>query len=376
MKVVVAIDSFKGCMSSVEAGRITARAIESRIPEAKVEVFPMADGGEGTLEALTSGMKGEIFSEEVTGPLGEKVMSRYAVLRDGTAVLQMSDAAGLTMVPEEKRNPMNTTTYGVGELILKAAERGCRKFIIGIGGSATNDAGLGMLTALGIGFKKKDGTKAGIFGRDLEDIAVIETEGLSEFVKNSEFHIACDVENPLCGPKGCSRIFGPQKGATPEIISQMDRMIREFAALAEKQGITGAELPGAGAAGGLGYAFHSFLGAQLQGGVDLVLSEIGIAESLKTADVFITGEGRMDGQTAMGKAPIGAAGLAKKMNPKICTIAVCGCAEDDASEVNKNGIDAYFPILHQPCSLSEAMNNATARKNLYNTIQQIAGLLK
>ncbi len=376
MKVVVAIDSFKGCMSSVEAGKITARAIVSRIPDAQVEVFPLADGGEGTLEALTSGMKGEIFSEEVTGPLGERVMSRYAVLSDGIAVLQMSDAAGLTMVPESERNPMNTTTYGVGELIVKAADRGARKFIIGIGGSATNDAGLGMLTALGAVFKKQDDTMAGIYGRDLADVAIIETDGILDIVKDSEFYIACDVENPLCGPKGCSKIFGPQKGATPEIISKMDHMIRNFAALAEKQGITGAELPGAGAAGGLGYAFASFLGASLQGGVELVLKEIGIEKSLLSADVFITGEGRMDGQTAMGKAPIGAAALAKKLNPSIRTIGVCGCAGDDASEVNKHGIDAYFPILHQPCSLDDAMNNATARKNLYNTVQQIAGLLK
>ncbi len=375
MKVVVAIDSFKGCMSSVEAGKITARAIVSRIPDAQVEVFPLADGGEGTLEALTSGMKGEIFSEEVTGPLGERVMSRYAVLSDGTAVLQMSDAAGLTMVPASERNPMNTTTYGVGKLIVKAADRGARKFIIGIGGSATNDAGLGMLTALGAVFKKQDGTMAGIYGRDLADVAIIETDGILDIVKDSEFYIACDVENPLCGPKGCSKIFGPQKGATPEIISKMDHMIRNFAALAEKQGITGAELPGAGAAGGLGYAFASFLGAKLQGGVELVLKEIGIEKSLLSADVFITGEGRMDGQTAMGKAPIGAAALAKKLNPSIRTIGVCGCAGDDASEVNKHGIDAYFPILHQPCSLDDAMNNATARKNLYNTVQQIAGLL-
>ena len=377
MKAVIAIDSFKGSLSSAEAGDAATRAIRSVFTEADIVQFPLADGGEGTVDALTEGLAGRIITTEVTGPLGKREASRYGIISDGRiAVIEMADAAGLTMVPMALRNPLNTTTYGLGELIVQAMDNGCREFIIGIGGSATNDAGLGMLSALGAGFFQADGQRAGITGGSVKDVVRIDLTELDSRIRECTFHIACDVNNPLCGDSGCSAVYGPQKGATPDIVREMDEAIAKFAGLARRQyGITGAELPGAGAAGGLGYAFHGFLGGSLEPGAKLVLNVLGIEDELKNADILITGEGRMDSQTAMGKAPAGVAQLAKTVNPSIKTIAVCGCAAPDADVVNKAGIDAYFPILHQVMSLDEAMDKAVADRNLYQTLVQVMRLL-
>ena len=377
MKAVIAIDSFKGSLSSAEAGDAATRAIRSVFTEADIVQFPLADGGEGTVDALTEGLAGRIITTEVTGPLGKREASRYGIISDGRiAVIEMADAAGLTMVPMALRNPLNTTTYGLGELIVQAMDNGCREFIIGIGGSATNDAGIGMLSALGAGFFQADGQRAGITGGSVKDVVRIDLTELDSRIRECTFHIACDVNNPLCGDSGCSAVYGPQKGATPDIVREMDEAIAKFAGLARRQyGITGAELPGAGAAGGLGYAFHGFLGGSLEPGAKLVLNVLGIEDELKNADILITGEGRMDSQTAMGKAPAGVAQLAKNVNPSIKTIAVCGCAAPDADVVNKAGIDAYFPILHQVMSLDEAMDKAVADRNLYQTLVQVMRLL-
>lgn len=377
MNIVIAIDSFKGSISSIEAGNTVKEAILTRYPQEQVQVFPLADGGEGTVDALTQGLGGSIVPVKVTGPLGTPVESRYGYIPDlGTAVIEMADASGLTLVPVEKRNPLYTTTYGLGELILAAIDKGCRHFIIGIGGSATNDAGLGMLTALGYKFYQTNGSLCDIYGKNLQDVARIDTTSCHPLLKECQFEIACDVTNPLCGPQGCSTIYGPQKGATPEIIQRMDKDIAAFADLAEKAtGIKGSELPGAGAAGGLGFAFHTFLQGTLTPGIELVLKSIKIQQTLTTADILITGEGRMDGQTAMGKAPVGIAQLAKKANPQCRTIGLCGCATTDAEAVNKHGIDAYFPILHTPMSVEEAMEAHTTKHNLTQTIQQIMNLL-
>lgn len=377
MNIVIAIDSFKGSISSIEAGNTVREAILARYPQEQVQVFPLADGGEGTVDALTQGLGGSIVPVKVTGPLGTPVESRYGYLPDlRTAVIEMADASGLTLVPVEKRNPLYTTTYGLGELILAAIDKGCRHFIIGIGGSATNDAGLGMLTALGYKFYQTNGSLCDIYGKNLQDVTRIDTTSCHPLLKECQFEIACDVTNPLCGPQGCSIIYGPQKGATPEIIQRMDKDIAAFADLAEKAtGIKGSELPGAGAAGGLGFAFHTFLQGTLTPGIELVLKSIKIQQTLTTADILITGEGRMDGQTAMGKAPVGIAQLAKKANPQCRTIGLCGCATTDAEAVNKHGIDAYFPILHTPMSVEEAMEAHTTKQNLTQTIQQIMNLL-
>ena len=374
---VVAIDSFKGSLSSMEAGHIVEKAIEDTFDNASVKVFPLADGGEGTVDALADGLGGGIVLTEVTGPLGEKVQSRYGWLPElKLAIIEMADAAGLPMVPKEKRNPMNTTTYGLGELMLQAAEHGAREFIIGIGGSATNDAGLGMLTALGVRFTNAEGAPVGIYGRDLTDVASIDVSGLADCIKESRIHVACDVTNPLCGENGCSVVYGPQKGATPEIVRSMDSAIHHFALLGESMlGFTGAETPGAGAAGGLGYAYAAYLGAELKPGISLVLDALDIESSLKEVDVLITGEGRMDRQTAMGKGPAGVAQLAKKLSGAL-TIAFCGCASDDAEMVNDSGIDAYFPILHHAGTAEEAMEPDVARSNLYRTAVQVFRLMK
>lgn len=376
--IVIAIDSFKGSLSSMEAGALAAGVCRELLPDARVDVFPLADGGEGTVDALVEGLHGKLRPVTVMGPLGAPVDSRYGLLPEThTAVIEMADAAGLPMVPKDQRNPMNTTTYGLGELILHAVEEGCRDFIIGIGGSATNDAGLGMLTALGWRFSRADGTAAGIYGRDLADIASIDGSGADPRLWECRFRIACDVTNPLWGPRGCSAVYGPQKGATPDIVRAMDESIHRFGTLAERSlKRQGMELPGAGAAGGLGFAFHTFLGGELTPGSELCLDAIGVKDALRDADLLLTGEGRMDSQTAMGKGPAGLAQLAKRCHANVRTVAVCGCAMPDAGVVNDHGIDAYFPILHLPMSTEKAMEEATTRHNLQQTVTQIIRLLK
>ncbi len=376
--IVIAIDSFKGSLSSIQAGNIVFNATKKIFPQSNIKIFPLADGGEGTVDALTEGLHGKIISSYVTGPLGDKIQSRYGYLaQDNIAIIEMADTAGLTLVPENKRNPLFTTTYGLGELILDAIHNGCRKFIIGIGGSATNDCGLGMLSALGIKFFNKNHQPVGIFGKDLQDIAFIDTSTLNPLIKDCSFSIACDVTNPLYGENGCSHIYAPQKGATPDIVNQMDNNIKNFADLIKKQlGLTGANLAGAGAAGGLGFAFHTFLKAQLIPGIELILNTLHIQEFLKNADLLITGEGKIDLQTSMGKAPIGIAKLAKQLNPQIKVIAICGCATNNASSVNSQGIDAYFPIIQTPISLQKAMQTDIASNNLNQTITQVLNLLK
>ena len=376
--IVIAIDSFKGSLSSIQAGNIVFNATKKFFPKSNIKIFPLADGGEGTVDALTEGLHGKIISSYVTGPLGDKIQSRYGYLpQDNIAIIEMADAAGLTLVPENKRNPLFTTTYGLGELILNAIHNGCRKFIIGIGGSATNDCGLGMLSALGIKFSNKNHQPVGILGKDLQDIAFIDTSTLNPFIKECSFSIACDVTNPLYGKNGCSHIYAPQKGATPDIVNQMDNTIKNFADLIERQlGLTGANLAGAGAAGGLGFAFHTFLKAQLIPGIELILNTLHLQDFLRNADLLITGEGKIDLQTSMGKAPVGIAKLAKQLNPQIKVIAICGCATNSASSVNSQGIDAYFPIIQAPISLQKAMQTDIASNNLNQTITQVLNLLK
>ena len=288
----------------------------------------------------------------------------------------MADASGLPLVPPAFRNPMNTTTYGLGELISAALSRGCRHFIIGIGGSATNDAGIGMLTALGYHFYQEDGSRVKGYGRDLAKIVRIDDSEVSPLLRECRFDIACDVTNPLCGSEGCSHVFGPQKGATPEIATRMDADIARFAALAERfTGKAAALIPGAGAAGGLGFAFHTFLNGSLTPGITLVLEAIHIADALPSADLVITGEGRMDHQTAMGKAPVGVAQLAKRCAPSCRTIALCGCAAEEAASVNEHGIDAYFPILHEAMDAEEAMRKDVTTANLRQTVTQVLRLI-
>lgn len=376
MKITIAIDSFKGSLTSVEAGIAAKCGVLSVYKDATVEVCPLADGGEGTSAALTEGLNGQMQYVDVTGPLGNNVKGFYGIIKEtDTAVIEMAAASGITLVEENLRNPLNTTTYGVGELILDAAKKGCRNFIIGIGGSATNDGGIGMLTALGFAFLDGNGQKVSIYGKGLRDIAVIDDTYINPVIKDCNFKIACDVTNPLCGVNGCSAVYGPQKGATEQIVKDMDTWLSNFADIA-KQKYPNADKThaGAGAAGGLGFAFMTFLGGNLQSGVQIVLDETKLEEKIKDSDIVITGEGRLDSQTVMGKAPIGVAKLAKKYGKPV--IAFSGCVTDDADICNEYGIDAFFPIVRSAVTLNEALNVDNAKKNMENTAKQAFNLIK
>lgn len=374
MKAVIAIDSFKGSMTSLEAGEAIREGILHEDPQAQVIVRPLADGGEGTVQALTLGMGGTLQSVRVSGPLGDPVDAQYGILADGvTAIVEMSAAAGITQVPDEKRNPLHTTTYGVGELLVDAIRRGCRRFIVGIGGSATNDGGVGMLQALGYGFLDENGEQVERGGAGLAHIRSITSDGVLPELAQCSFKIACDVTNPLCGENGCSAIYGPQKGADPQMVRQMDGWLADYAKLAAKSfPRADAQYPGTGAAGGMGFAFLTFTSAQLQSGISIVLEETRLEDYVRDADLVITGEGRLDAQTAMGKAPVGVAQIAKKYD--IPVIAFSGAVTPDADVCNEHGIDAYFPILRSVVTLQEAMDGANARRNMTNTVRQVIRL--
>lgn len=376
MKVAVAMDSFKGSMTSMEAGLAVAEGIHRVDTTVEVKVFPLADGGEGTVNALVSGLGGEIINVTVTGPLGMPVVCEYGILKDThTAVIEMSGAAGLTLVPKEKRNPLETTTFGVGEVIKDAIRKRCRRFIIGIGGSATNDGGVGMLQAFGYKFLDCKGEEIPLGAKGLQNLYEIVDEDVLPELSECEFLVACDVTNPLIGENGCSQIFGPQKGATPAMIENMDRWLCKYAELSkEKVPKADACLEGTGAAGGLGFAFQTFLNAVLEPGVQIVMREIQLEQSLLHTDLVITGEGKLDRQTIMGKAPIGIAKLAKKYGKTV--IAFSGAAEEDAYLCNSHGIDAFFPILQNAMTQEQAMNCAVARRNLIATAEQVYRLWK
>ena len=377
MKITVAIDSFKGSLTTLESGAAVTEAVHAVYPDAEVKVCPLADGGEGTVSAIVAALDGKLCRAEVTGPLGERVMAEYGVVAERQlAIIEMSAAAGITLVPEGKRNPLNTTTYGVGELVRHAIEEmGCRHFLIGIGGSATNDGGLGMLTALGFEFLDKDGAPVSPFGRGLRDIVTIGTDRCLPALKECRFEVACDVENPLCGEKGCSRIYGPQKGATEEIIREMDTWLSRYAAkTASVLKAANADCPGAGAAGGLGFALLSYLGARLTSGIELVIRVTELEKHIKDADIVVTGEGRLDAQSCMGKAPVGVARTAKAYGKPV--IAFSGAVTRDAAACNEHGIDAFFPIVRTPCSLREAMDTENAYANLKSTAEQAFRLIR
>ena len=376
MNVVIAIDSFKGSMTSLEAGESASTGIRRIYPDADIAIRPLADGGEGTVEALTLGCGGTRTQVCVTGPLEKPVLCSYGILDAGkTAVIEMSGAAGITLLSETERNPLYTTTYGVGEVIRDAISRGCRHFIIGIGGSATNDGGIGMLQALGFDLLDQEGVPVRHGALGLKDLAVISDSHALPELKECTFRIACDVTNPLCGPQGCSAVFGPQKGATPTMIMRMDRWLSNYAALCkEKYPNADKDFPGTGAAGGLGFAFLTFTNAVLESGIKIVLEETRLEEYIKDADIVITGEGRLDSQTAMGKAPIGVAKIAKKHNKKV--LAFSGSVSEDSYLCNENGIDAFFPILRNIVTLQEAMDHDNAEKNMIATVEQVFRTIK
>lgn len=376
MKVVVAMDSLKGSLRSMEAGLAVKEGIHRVNSNIEVIVKPLADGGEGTTEALVEGLGGEWVTLTVEDPLKRPVTASYGYLKEKQiAIIEMASAAGLTLLKEEEKDPLKASTYGVGQLIKDAINKGVREFIIGIGGSATNDGGIGMLTALGYTFLDENKKNVGEGGQALEKVAHIIDSPMKSLLTQCKFQVACDVNNPLYGPKGATYIYGPQKGVTPEIKAGLDKGMKHFSSIATKASQKDlSSVPGTGAAGGLGFAFLHFLKGELTPGVQLILDITHLEKDLKNTDIVITGEGQLDKQTAMGKAPIGVASLAKKHN--ISVIAFAGSVTKDASLCNKKGIDAFFPIMRGVSSFKEALNSKNAKENIADSVEQVFRLLQ
>lgn len=374
-KIVLASDSFKGSLTSLEVGEAAAKAVKSVMPEIGYKVVPVADGGEGTVDAVVSALNGEFVTARVTGPLGTPVDAVYGVCGD-RAVIEMAAASGLPLVEPAKRNPWVTTTYGTGELIRDALGHGCRRFLVGIGGSATNDAGIGMLTAIGFRFLDKDGREVGRGGGEAARIVAIDTAEVDPALRESEFTVACDVTNQLTGPNGASHVFGPQKGADSEMVGRLDRALESFArVVAKTKGQDLSDHPGAGAAGGLGFAFLAFLNARLEPGIEMVLNAVDFDRSLEDAALVITGEGRLDHQTVMGKTPYGV--LKRALNRDIPVIAIGGAVVPDAVPTLMDaGFSAVFPIVAGPVELSEALRPEVAAANVERTVGQILRSIK
>lgn len=358
LKVVAAIDSFKGSISSLEAGQAAREGILRAVPDARVQVCPLADGGEGTMEALVEALGGERCRVKVTGPLGTPVTCTYGIIRETkTAVMEMSQAAGITLVPEKKRNPMHTTTFGVGEMIRDALEKGCQKFIMGIGGSATNDGGAGMLMALGYDLLDPDGRPIPYGAAGLEKLDHIRTDHVLPQLSQSTFTIACDVDNPLCGSRGCSVVFGPQKGADEAMIRQMDPWLERFAHLAK--GVfpdADPALPGSGAAGGLGAALMVFLNGTLKSGIETVLDLVEFDRKLNGVSLVVTGEGATDWQSVFGKVMQGVGVHCKRQG--IPAVAIVGSMGQGAEDIFDYGIDSMITTVNGIMPLDEALERA------------------
>jgi len=355
MRIIVAPDSFKGSVSAVCTANAMERGIKAVFPEAEVIKVPIADGGEGTVEALVAATNGRMIYQNVVGPMGDVVEAYWGILGDGeTAVMEMAAASGLPLVPKDKRDPRIATTYGTGELIKAALDRGLRKIIIGIGGSATNDGGCGMVQALGGKFLDSDGQELPYGGAALAQLDRVDLSGMDSRLIDTVIMVACDVDNPLCGATGASAVYGPQKGANPKMVVELDGALKNFASKAQiATGKDVAELPGAGAAGGLGAGFLFFTKAKLQPGVEIVLTTTGFESLVKSAQLVITGEGCTDFQTAFGKAPVGVAKLAKKYNvPTLCLAGGLGQGYED---VLKQGIDGLMSTVPGPMTLDECI---------------------
>lgn len=374
MKFVLAPDSFKESMSAKTAAFAMKKGIMKVFPEAECVIVPMADGGEGTLESLVSATEGEIIKTDVIGPLGKKVTAEYGLLGDSeTAVIEMASASGLQLIKPEDRNPLHTTSYGTGQLIKHALDKGVNRILIGIGGSATNDGGVGMLQALGVSFKDKDGEELPFGGGALKHLHTIDTSGLDERIHNVQIDVACDVNNPLIGPTGASAIFGPQKGATRDMVTILDHNLTHYAKVIKEQlGEDIAFVAGAGAAGGMGAGLLAFLSARLKKGIDLVIEYTRLEEYVKDADFVFTGEGSIDGQTLYGKTPYGVATVAKKYSVPV--IAFAGKIGNDIDALYENGFNAIVGILKEVTSLKESLESGES--NLAFATENVCRILK
>jgi glycerate kinase len=355
MKIVLAPDSFKGSLTAKEACDAMEEGIRRVLPNAEIVKVPMADGGEGTVQSLVEATDGQIYQATVQDPLGNQIRAKYGILGDKeTAVIEMAEASGLYLIPEAQRNPLVTSTYGTGELIRDALNRGCRKFILGIGGSATNDGGAGMAQALGVSLLGKYGKELPVGGGSLDRLHDINMSGLDPRIKECTFIAACDVDNPLCGPTGASHVFGPQKGASPEMVRTLDNNLEHFAEMVEKHvGTPVKNLPGAGAAGGLGAGIIAFLNGALQTGVEIIIEATRLEEKIQGADFILSGEGRCDFQTQMGKTPFGVARTAQKAG--IPVVLIAGSVGEGVEVLYKHGVTSVFSMVNGPMSLDEAM---------------------
>jgi glycerate kinase len=360
MRIVIAPDSFKESASAPAVAAALARGVRRAVPDAEIDLVPMADGGEGTVEALVAATGGRSVEVTVTAPLGEPVRATYGLLGDGqTAVIEMAAASGLPLVPQDRRNPLIATTFGTGELVRHALDQGARRIILGIGGSATNDSGAGMAQALGVSLRDAAGRELERGGAALARLASVDMGGRDLRLKECEILVACDVTNPLCGPRGASRVYGPQKGATPAMVEELDAALRHCAGvLREQLGVDVLDLPGAGAAGGLGAGLVAFAGGQLRRGVEIVAEACGLAERVRGADLVLTGEGRLDQQSVHGKTPVGVAAVAAAQGVPV--IAIAGSLGEGYEACHAAGIAAAFSICRGPMTLTEAMANAEA----------------
>lgn len=373
MKIVIAPDSFKESLTALEVAQAIQQGLARILPAAEYQLVPMADGGEGTVQSLVDATQGQLRQTAVIAPLGNQVEAAWGISGDGqTAFIEMAAASGLHLVPPAQRNPLRTTSYGTGQLLKAALDSGIQKIILGIGGSATNDGGVGMLQALGVKFRDSQGVEIGFGGAALADIVQIDLSGLDPRLTEVCLEVACDVDNPLCGERGASAIFGPQKGATEAMIAVLDRALAHFAQqVAVQIGIDIAHQAGAGAAGGMGGGLLLLPNVVLKSGVQIVIAATHLADKIRSADLVITGEGRMDAQSIAGKTPIGVARLAKQFNKPV--IAIVGSLRDDYPVVYQHGIDAVFPIIRQLNSLEITLQQG--RDNLISTAENVARLL-
>jgi glycerate kinase len=374
MKIVIAPDSFKECLTAQQVAAAIEAGFRDVLPDAEYVVLPMADGGEGTVAALVAATGGRCVSLAVTGPLGESVVAEYGLTGDGkTAVVEMAAASGLGLVPPDRRNPLLTTSYGTGELIRAALATGVDRLIVGIGGSATNDGGAGMLQALGVKLLDRCGGEIGAGGGSLADLDRIDLTGIDPRLAGCCVEVACDVTNPLIGPNGASAVYGPQKGATPAMVAVLESHLTHFARLiARDLGIDVATMAGAGAAGGMGAALLAFLHARLRPGIDIVMEAANLEAVVRDADLVVTGEGCIDRQTLRGKTPLGVARVAKRHHKPV--IAIAGSIADDGAEVQQQGIDAMFSVLSRVGTLDDALAHAAA--NIRTTARNIAACCK
>ncbi|MGP2411301.1 glycerate kinase [Yersinia enterocolitica] len=373
MKIVIAPDSYKESLSALDVAVQIEAGFRTQFPDAQYIKLPVADGGEGTVEAMVAATTGRIIQVNVTGPLGDEVAAFYGISGDEkSAFIEMAAASGLELVPPELRNPLKTTSYGTGELICNALDQGVKHIIIGIGGSATNDGGAGMVQALGVKLLDKQGKQIGFGGGKLAELDVIDISGLDPRIKQCQIDVACDVTNPLTGSEGASAIFGRQKGATPEMVSQLDDGLQHYAGIIKRYlDIDVDQVEGAGAAGGLGAALLAFCGATLSPGIDIVTDALGLDALVRDATFVITGEGRIDSQTIHGKVPIGVARVAKRYNKPV--IGIAGSLTDDVDVVYEHGLDAVFSVIYSICTLEQALDNAAA--NVFMTARNIAATL-